>query len=73
MKRFTILLSALLCLSIYAQNGRLAGLFYFLWLGEHGRNGPYYVTKILEADPDAGQKPDSPLLLLLAAKRLNMV
>ena len=52
---------------------RQVGLFYFLWLGEHGRKGPYDVTKILEADPDAGQKPDSPLLLLLAAKRLNMV
>ena len=28
-------------------NGRLVGLFYFLWLGEHGRKGPYDVTKIL--------------------------
>jgi len=54
-------------------NDKQVGLFYFLWLGEHGRKGPYDVTKILEADPDAGQKPDSPLLLLLAAKRLNMV
>lgn len=42
-------------------NGRLVGLFYFLWLGEHGRKGPYDVTKILEADPGAGQRPDSPL------------
>ena len=42
-------------------NDKQVGLFYFLWLGEHGRKGPYDVTKILEADPDAGQKPDSPL------------
>ena len=44
-----------------AENGRQVGLFYFLWLGEHGRNGPYDVTKILEADPRAGDKPESPL------------
>ena len=42
-------------------NERQVGLFYFLWLGEHGRKGPYDVTKILEADPKAGDKPDSPL------------
>ena len=59
MKRFTMLLSALLCLSVYAQNGRLAGLFYFLWLGEHGRRGPWDVSKILADDPDAGQKPEA--------------
>jgi len=41
------------------SNDRLVGIFYFLWLGEHGRNGPYDVTKILEADPDAGHKPES--------------
>jgi len=38
---------------------RLVGLFYFLWLGEHGRQGPYDVTKILAADPDAGRKVNS--------------
>ena len=59
MKCFTMLLSALLCLSVYAQNGRLAGLFYFLWLGEHGRNGPYDVTKILAEHPDAGENPEA--------------
>lgn len=59
--------------SVAPRKERKVGLFYFLWLGEHGRKGPYDVTKIFEADPDAGQKPDSPLLLLLAAKRLNMV
>lgn len=45
--------------STVVNNGRLVGLFYFLWLGEHGRSGPYNVTKILEADPDAGHKPES--------------
>ena len=43
-----------------ASGGRLVGLFYFLWLGEHGRKGPYDVSKILASDPDAGHKPDSP-------------
>ena len=42
-------------------NGKLVGLFYFLWLGEHGGKGPYDVTKILKADPDAGKKPESAL------------
>jgi hypothetical protein len=73
MKKLVLFTVALLGLAAFAENGRQVGLFYFLWLGEHGRKGPYDVTKILEADPDAGQKPDSPLLLLLAAKRLNMV
>lgn len=41
------------------EGERLVGLFYFLWLGEHGRQGPYDVTKILAADPDAGRKPGS--------------
>ncbi len=43
------------------EKERLVGMFYFLWLGEHGRKGPYDVTRILEADPDAGNKPDSAL------------
>lgn len=38
---------------------RQVGLFYFLWLGEHGRHEPYDVSKILEADPQAGYNPDS--------------
>ena len=46
--------------SIPAQEP-LVGLFYFLWLGEHGRTKPYDVTKILAADPNAGYKPDSPV------------
>jgi hypothetical protein len=37
------------------------GIFYFLWHGAHIQGGPFDVTKILAADPDAMQKPDSPL------------
>ncbi|MCW5553635.1 MAG: hypothetical protein KIS67_15925 [Verrucomicrobiae bacterium] len=40
---------------------RTVGIFYFLWLGEHIRGGPFDVTKILADDPQAMQKPDSPL------------
>lgn len=40
---------------------RTVGIFYFLWLGEHIRGGPFDVTKILAQDPDAMRKPDSPL------------
>lgn len=40
----------------YAQCGppraRQVGIFYFLWLGEHGRGGPYDITRILAADPE---------------------
>ena len=40
---------------------RQVGIFYFLWCGEHGRSGPYDVSKILAADPQAGHKPESPV------------
>lgn len=40
---------------------RTVGIFYFLWHGAHVQGGPFDVTKILAADPDAMQKPDSPL------------
>ena len=41
--------------------GRQVGIFYFLWCGEHGKKGPYDVSKILATDPKAGYKPDSPV------------
>ncbi|MBR6437183.1 MAG: hypothetical protein IKS45_11810, partial [Thermoguttaceae bacterium] len=44
-----------------SANDRQVGIFYFLWLGEHGRQGPYDVSKILAADPKAGYNPDSPV------------
>lgn len=51
----------------YAECGpprpdRQVGIFYFLWLGEHANGtGPFDISKILAQDPDAMQKPDSPL------------
>ncbi|MEK7675328.1 MAG: hypothetical protein AAB676_05795 [Verrucomicrobiota bacterium] len=41
--------------------GKYAGIFYFLWLGQHGEQGPFDITKILAADADTMLKPDSPL------------
>ena len=42
--------------------GRQVGMFYFLCLGEHGKcGGPYDVSKILAADPQAMHKPESTL------------
>ena len=37
------------------------GIFYFLWLGQHGQAGPFDNTKILAADPQAMTNPDSSL------------
>lgn len=42
------------------RKDRFVGIFYFLWLGEHGRTGPWDITKILAADPDALNNPSSP-------------
>ncbi len=49
-----------------SQPERFVGIFYFLWLNNEGGkspnwNGPYDVSKILAADPEALKKPDSPL------------
>ena len=41
------------------RGGRLVGLFYFLWLGEHGRHKPYDVSKIVAEDSGIGYQPDS--------------
>ena len=30
---------------------RTVGLFYFLWLGQHGTGGPFDITELLKADP----------------------
>ncbi len=43
------------------RKDRTVGLFYFLWHGAHVNGGPYDISKILQADPDAMRKPDSPL------------
>ncbi len=44
------------------KSGRFVGIFYFLWLGEHGTatDGPYDVSKILKRHPDALSTPTSP-------------
>jgi len=43
------------------KQDKFIGMFYFLWLGRHGEQGPFDISKILAADPDAIQKEDSPL------------
>ncbi len=44
-----------------SKKNRLVGLFYFLWLGEHGRERLFDISKITDADPEAGYKLDSGL------------
>ncbi|MBE6558602.1 MAG: hypothetical protein E7661_06295 [Ruminococcaceae bacterium] len=44
-----------------SRDNRLVGMFYFLWLGEHGRHKPYDISKLTAADPNLGYKPASPL------------
>ncbi len=49
-----------------SQPDRFVGIFYFLWHNEPGSrspllNGPFDIARILEKDPDAIQKPGSPL------------
>lgn len=43
------------------RTDRCVGIFYFLWLGRHGEAGPFDISKIRAADPQAMSKPDSPL------------
>ncbi len=43
------------------RDNRQVGMFYFLWLGEHGRHEAYDVSKIVAKDPDAGYHTDSEL------------
>lgn len=33
------------------KENRTVGIFYFLWLGQHGRKGPFDITEILKANP----------------------
>ena len=44
-----------------AKKDKIVGLFYYLWHGYHGTQGPYDVTKILEKQPDAMYHPESPV------------
>jgi hypothetical protein len=48
------------------KKGRWVGIFYFLWHNEPGAkspfwDGPYDIQRILDKDPDALNKPGSPL------------
>ncbi|MDR1382685.1 MAG: hypothetical protein LBJ67_02380 [Planctomycetaceae bacterium] len=43
------------------KKDKYIGVFYFLWHGRHGDEGPFDVTKILAQDPNAMQKKESPL------------
>ena len=35
------------------EKDRLVGMFYFSWLAQHGKNGPYDITKIVRNYPEA--------------------
>ncbi len=35
------------------RDNKTVGIFYFLWLGRHGEQGPFDISKILRADPTA--------------------
>ena len=67
MRTLLFLLPALLAASVPAAASTSAGaevqvgLFYFLWHGEHGKDGPWDISKILAADPEAGKKPNGPM------------
>jgi hypothetical protein len=37
--------------------GKTVGMFYFLWLGRHGEEGPFDISKILAAHPGAFEDP----------------
>lgn len=43
-------------ITIYEDGKRYAGLFYFLWLGEHGDSGIFDMTHIFEENGDAALK-----------------
>ena len=42
------------------REDRYVGIFYFLWLGQHGTGGPYDNTKILSQWPEAVNDPGHP-------------
>ncbi|GGD51158.1 hypothetical protein [Paenibacillus nasutitermitis] len=35
------------------REGKFVGMFYFIWQGEHGTDGPFGITEILNAHPEA--------------------
>lgn len=43
------------------RGGKTVAMFYFLWLGRSGEDGPFDITKILAASPNAMNEPNNPL------------
>ncbi|MBW3637272.1 MAG: hypothetical protein KY445_12555 [Armatimonadetes bacterium] len=41
--------------------GKVVGIFYFLWLGQHGTQGPFDITKITAHAPNAINEPENSL------------
>ena len=41
--------------------GKQVGIFYFLWLGRHGSDGPFNISEILDRNPGALQQPEQAL------------
>ena len=39
------------------RENKYVGIFYFLWLGEHGRHRPYDISKIMAENPHAADSP----------------
>ena len=39
---------------------KFVGMFYFLWHGEHGQDGPFDISRILADHPDAFADPNTP-------------
>jgi len=42
------------------RENKTVGIFYFLWLGRHGEQGPFDISKILRSNPTAINNPLSP-------------
>ena len=42
------------------RKDRYIGLFYFTWLAQHGKNGPYDISKIVAGHPEAVRDPKHP-------------
>jgi hypothetical protein len=42
------------------RKDKFVGMFYCLWLGAHENGGPYDISKILAANPNAMNEPENP-------------
>lgn len=41
------------------RNNRKVGIFYFLWIGEHGTDGPYDISAIAQEHPEAVESEEN--------------